>query len=853
MEDKCYQWVEEAEKLSELSPKDAAELFKEAALCFDRQGNRPKAAIHFTVAGQFFLDLNDKKNASELFGKAIIRNIISDDMEAAEILLKKAEEYEFDSFQFRLARDRFSKKFATLGEEELVEELVGLGAGEEGIEILDLENFGEFEEISTIEQVSEGSIFRDLIEQASSDDILPSMSEFVFKEDPALSADTEDISGDLIIESILKRSRQISLSPIESSVTAKTESGRSRVLKIRSRIRPTIDLAVTGLSPDLTLAGGLELPSRDVDELQLEAIDETSVEHDQEFLKVKARAGVVTPGDSDLARLESPRSRFGIEGVPVPDESAAEDLELSSTLDAPDLEDVSVDASERLNGIKKKEPVPLTVTSATIDPRSAIFTQQFPGEEFIPTDDELTSKLELIDSPLVDSSIFNVGDDSADVPGIAEIENILTTGLSISVEDAVKEGVERLPVSKKMAGVITDDVPINVEDIVKEEAEISPVSIETTDVIVGDTPEVTSSSVETVPPAAIPPLYDVTIPDLRGVPVLDLDNPVTLKPEFINESEIANEYNYDLEDVEIVDTVPFGWQIKEIKHEGFELVSKKAQLDEGVAYTWKKGSLKKGEKAKIEYVVVKRVQRSIVTKQENKFSLVNTHHSYSGLDTDAVSAKIDFTNTSDKPIEHLLIEDVIPPEFTIRAVDSGKWHPILMPTKDSVNVRWVIGNMAPGESLNAEYVLEKKQIASWYRRRFFYWTGGTVAVEKLIEPLNYSLSREYLLYLDITPKFDTYLEIIDQVPLGTTITFHSPLWLQPVEFSHQNNHFLSWQLDLKADEHIRILLRLKTDKQFNPGEPVVKFADLISQEDRERIVKRITEKIDLKERMVMRT
>ena len=32
------------------------------------------------------------------------------DMEAAEILLKKAEEYDFDSFQFRLARDRFRSK-----------------------------------------------------------------------------------------------------------------------------------------------------------------------------------------------------------------------------------------------------------------------------------------------------------------------------------------------------------------------------------------------------------------------------------------------------------------------------------------------------------------------------------------------------------------------------------------------------------------------------------------------------------------------------------------------------------------------------------------------------------------------
>ncbi|MHA1166269.1 MAG: hypothetical protein ACTSRU_00475 [Candidatus Hodarchaeales archaeon] len=59
----CHQWVDEAEKQSEWSPKDSAELFKEAADCFDHQGNRKQAAVYFTLAGQFYLDLNDKKKA----------------------------------------------------------------------------------------------------------------------------------------------------------------------------------------------------------------------------------------------------------------------------------------------------------------------------------------------------------------------------------------------------------------------------------------------------------------------------------------------------------------------------------------------------------------------------------------------------------------------------------------------------------------------------------------------------------------------------------------------------------------------------------------------------------------------
>ena len=91
---------------------DAAVTFFDAAQCFDKQGDRKRAASAFTLAGEFYLAIEENSKAAECYGKAVLRNLMADDLEAAKIILDKGEEYGeiFDTFNFRMARDSFNRQ-----------------------------------------------------------------------------------------------------------------------------------------------------------------------------------------------------------------------------------------------------------------------------------------------------------------------------------------------------------------------------------------------------------------------------------------------------------------------------------------------------------------------------------------------------------------------------------------------------------------------------------------------------------------------------------------------------------------------------------------------------------------------
>ena len=95
---------------------DAAVTFFDAAQCFDKKGDRKRAASAFTLAGEFYLSIDENSKAAECYGKAVLRNLMVNDLEAAKIILDKGETYGeiFDTFNFRMARDSFNRQLTKI-------------------------------------------------------------------------------------------------------------------------------------------------------------------------------------------------------------------------------------------------------------------------------------------------------------------------------------------------------------------------------------------------------------------------------------------------------------------------------------------------------------------------------------------------------------------------------------------------------------------------------------------------------------------------------------------------------------------------------------------------------------------
>ena len=99
----------------------------------------------------------------------------------------------------------------------------------------------------------------------------------------------------------------------------------------------------------------------------------------------------------------------------------------------------------------------------------------------------------------------------------------------------------------------------------------------------------------------------------------------------------------------------------------FELDEKK-RTNDGLIFTWKKDRIEPGEKISVEYILRKRVERSIILRKENKVSVVNLYHSIK----QEMQANLNFVNTSGKVFHEILIEDVIPPELIVNQTEANK-------------------------------------------------------------------------------------------------------------------------------------------------------------------------------------
>ncbi|MFX0064549.1 MAG: hypothetical protein ACFFC7_20440, partial [Candidatus Hermodarchaeota archaeon] len=122
--EECERFVVDAEALRDLSAVIAAQRFLDAGNCYESKGNRKKAAQYLTLAGHFFAESGDINKCADCYGKAAIRHILNDDLEAAKIIVERGIELGFDTFLFRMAKERVE---ATVEEEirlELPEEEV---------------------------------------------------------------------------------------------------------------------------------------------------------------------------------------------------------------------------------------------------------------------------------------------------------------------------------------------------------------------------------------------------------------------------------------------------------------------------------------------------------------------------------------------------------------------------------------------------------------------------------------------------------------------------------------------------------------------------------------------------------
>jgi len=297
--------------------------------------------------------------------------------------------------------------------------------------------------------------------------------------------------------------------------------------------------------------------------------------------------------------------------------------------------------------------------------------------------------------------------------------------------------------------------------------------------------------------------------------LIDISEPDTLDLNYTARTEFINEYEEELVDIELVDTIPFQWQVIDVKSD-FDLETKKP-TQTGMVFTWKTGKIDPGSKLAVEYILRKRVERSILLRRQNQVSVVTTYHSIK----QDLQANLEFVNTSGNVYNEILIEDVIPPELIVSdSKSSQSLKPYTIPTHDSTLYRWTFNTFNPGDNFCIFYQFREKPITRHYIEEIVTNTG-LIKIEKISQPLHDSFSYDYIWYYSIENSSENKINLSDRIPSDFDIELVDPIHLKPTLKKDKNQIILEWNFLDKKEHKSFIVLRIRGSESFTPIGPII--------------------------------
>ncbi|UCG90381.1 MAG: hypothetical protein JSU57_01225 [Candidatus Heimdallarchaeota archaeon] len=302
----------------------------------------------------------------------------------------------------------------------------------------------------------------------------------------------------------------------------------------------------------------------------------------------------------------------------------------------------------------------------------------------------------------------------------------------------------------------------------------------------------------------------------ESVPSEDLKGNDTLDLDYTAKTEITNEFEDELVDIEIINTIPFSFQVVNILTD-FELDEKKRTSD-GLVFTWKKDRIEPGEKISVEYILRKRVERFIVFRKENRVSVVNI---YQSVQQD-LQTNLNFVNTSGKVFHEILVEDVIPPELMVNNTTSNKKiKPVTIPTHDSTLYRWIFSTLLPSDNFSVFYEFREKPLTRHYIDEYDC-DIGFAKIEKISQPAVDTNQCEYLWFFSLENSISDNITMIDRIPSDYSLILVDPPHLTPSIKKEKTHQILSWQISSDEAKTI-VVLRIRGSDSFTPLAPTIDF------------------------------
>lgn len=175
----------------------------------------------------------------------------------------------------------------------------------------------------------------------------------------------------------------------------------------------------------------------------------------------------------------------------------------------------------------------------------------------------------------------------------------------------------------------------------------------------------------------------------------------------ILQTSIDNPFDDYIEEAILTDLIPYNFEIEQIEINGEEVkeLPDLTKLKDGLEVKWTLQNIPPKQKTEINYNLRRRVSRTIVFMLDEQLKFIKTHSKLTQLELEGLyDAVMPFNNTYGKPLEGVVIEDIVPLYYVNSIKEPLDYQPNIASSDMGELVEWRMGALEAG-TYNYHYKL----------------------------------------------------------------------------------------------------------------------------------------------------
>lgn len=263
-------------------------------------------------------------------------------------------------------------------------------------------------------------------------------------------------------------------------------------------------------------------------------------------------------------------------------------------------------------------------------------------------------------------------------------------------------------------------------------------------------------------------------------------------------SVLENEYDEPITEVEIVDKIPYYFEVEEMRIDNLEIDPTKAKEEKVLEVIWKIPEIQPKEKIEISYKLAKRINRTILEIVQNEvIAVLNTFENITASGLDFFS-HTKYINIHNRPLHELLIVDEIPPEFNVIRTDPEALSPTGVIEKaklKGINIQWKQKQVGVDQTLEKIYTLDYFPYLFRGKKIIENEEGRTIfKIAKFIMPSEKEMGYTvFYIIKNVRSESTDLISLMDKLPLNHTIVGREPEESQIMEqIDEEGDKIITW-------------------------------------------------------------